>query len=331
MPEPRPGVLQGARPDARAEGVVASAALRGVLQGPERTVRAVAASEAAVHFAVDAPVGVLSVVARDAVEFPGALVLPRPRADRPLGGRRVGEAAVVGAGRLVLGDRVLVPRRWVDPRVRRWCADAPTLARAATRLAEGAARVPPAPDPLLPDLAARLATVVGALAAGDVTRACGDAAGLLGRGRGFTPAGDDALAGLLLGLAVVDVGAIDEVATRVRARFAHLTLARAADATGRVPAALLGHAARGEAAAPVRALLRALARDGGDGRGSPDAVDGALAAVLTLGHSSGHDLVAGLVAALELLAGLRGSDDPAGVASVEDARRASRAAVGGPR
>ena len=109
-------------------------------------------------------------------------------------------------------------------------------------------------------------------------------AGLLGRGPGLTPSGDDALAGALLAIHAHRRG--DALADAVRARLT---------ATTAVSAALLAAAADGYAAHPVVTLVDAAVA------GDPDAVPRALPAVLGIGHTSGADTVTGIRAALELL------------------------------
>ena len=109
-------------------------------------------------------------------------------------------------------------------------------------------------------------------------------AGLVGRGIGLTPSGDDALAGALL--VAHALGAGDGLADAVRARL-HATTA--------VSAALLDAAADGYAARPVVTLVDAAVV------GDPDAVRRALPAVLAIGHTSGADTVTGIRAALDAL------------------------------
>lgn len=107
---------------------------------------------------------------------------------------------------------------------------------------------------------------------------------LLGRGSGLTPAGDDALAGALLVARALGVGAA--LAAAVRRRLGTTTA---------VSAALLTAAADGYAARPVVALVdAAVSADGQELRRF-------LPTVLSIGHSSGRDLVTGVCAALEAL------------------------------
>ena len=109
-------------------------------------------------------------------------------------------------------------------------------------------------------------------------------AGLVGRGAGLTPSGDDALAGALL--VAHALGAGEALADAVRARLG---------ATTAVSAALLDAAADGYAARPVVALVDAtVATD-------PAGVRRALPAVLAIGHTSGADTVTGVRAALNTL------------------------------
>jgi uncharacterized protein DUF2877 len=103
---------------------------------------------------------------------------------------------------------------------------------------------------------------------------------LLGRGPGLTPQGDDVLAGYLAGAAAYGIPADD-----VRA----LVDGEAASRTTTLSAALLRHAAVGEAIPQVSGLLDALA-------GSRP-LDPALAELFAVGHTSGAALASGVVAA----------------------------------
>ena len=109
-------------------------------------------------------------------------------------------------------------------------------------------------------------------------------AGLVGRGAGLTPSGDDALAGALLVAHALGTG--HDLADAVRSRL-HATTA--------VSAALLDAAAEGYAARAVVTLVDAAVAN------RPDAVRRALPAVLAIGHTSGADTVTGIRAALDTL------------------------------
>jgi hypothetical protein len=103
---------------------------------------------------------------------------------------------------------------------------------------------------------------------------------LLGLGSGLTPSGDDVLAGYLVGAAAYGLP-VEELRTFVRAE--------APRRTTTLSAALLRHAAAGEAIPQVCRLLLAL----DDGIGTDDA----LAGLLRVGHTSGAALAAGVLAA----------------------------------
>ena len=104
---------------------------------------------------------------------------------------------------------------------------------------------------------------------------------MLGRGAGLTPSGDDALAGAVL--VEFALGRGRKIADAVHARSA---------ATTAVSRALLGAACDGYAAPQVVALVDAAVA------GDDDAFTIHLPRVLAIGHTSGHDLVTGVLAAL---------------------------------
>ena len=114
-------------------------------------------------------------------------------------------------------------------------------------------------------------------------------AGLLGLGPGLTPAGDDLLAGAMLALHAL--GAPDLAAALWRT-----VGAAGSAATTQASRAFLAAAADGHACAPVAAVLAALLTDA-----PPTAADDWPAHVARLdavGHTSGWDMLAGLVLAL---------------------------------
>jgi hypothetical protein len=109
---------------------------------------------------------------------------------------------------------------------------------------------------------------------------------LLGLGGGLTPAGDDLLGGALIALhALGGVAPAEGLAAAV--------LARAPARTGAISAAHLAAAARGLGAAPLHAVLEALA---GPGRPDEGALTEALRRLDAIGHTSGWDAMAGVVA-----------------------------------
>lgn len=151
-----------------------------------------------------------------------------------------------------------------------------------------------------------------ACATDQARRAAEAALPLVGLGPGLTPAGDDFVgaaffARLLLGPATSRPAWI---------RAAGLVRARAARATHPVSAALLDDLLRGEGPAALHALTALLASEVPVERGVAVGQ-----AVLRLGHSSGWDLVAGLLAALT---GPGGKSDMAGSSALAAEPRASR-------
>lgn len=109
-----------------------------------------------------------------------------------------------------------------------------------------------------------------------------DAPGLIGRGPGVTPSGDDILAGAILAHTALGTPGIGAAAARIVQLSAGRTTAAAVTSTR--------GAADGRAAEPLRRALVALAAGGDAG---PE-----LRSVLALGHTSGADLLRGLHDAL---------------------------------
>jgi hypothetical protein len=279
----------------------ASVALRTLLRGSDVEVAVLATFPRAVYLAVadvasrrhpDVP-GVIALVTTDGIAHPNAVAVAALSTARPFADLREVDPGRVGGGRVHVGGLELRVRRWWDPR-----PALPAIAPARLRRSLDAMhdRIGPTPGGGGPaDVPSRwLEPVVDALRAGDVHRTVGAARGLLGRGPGLTPAGDDALAGLFAGVLLLGPAIDDHADARSAAvgaaAGAGAAVAAAADGrTTSVSAALLAHAVRGEVAAPAARVLRALV-----GRGELGAaVDGLLA----IGASSGHDLATGIVAA----------------------------------
>ena len=121
----------------------------------------------------------------------------------------------------------------------------------------------------------RLTRAVRCVDRGDLDGAVDALAGL---GPGLTPAGDDALAGILLVLGAHDRAAAVAAADRAR--------------TNDIARAFLAWAARGQSIEPVHRLLVA---------GDAGSASAALADLLRFGHSSGADLAFGLRLGLRAL------------------------------
>lgn len=268
----------------------ASHAIRALLTGPARPARVLAAFPRAVYLEVGDEL--LAVVTRDGVHQPNGLVLAADADARPLAGLHRTSRVVVGAGRVSLPDGEIRPTRWWDPRPRLATTPAVLLA-ARTRRLDATVRLRAA-APFPRSLRDALRRVASAVAGHDVDEGVRHAGRLLGAGPGLTPAGDDALAGLLAGVEVL-APALDPLPGAVSAsRALGVALAEAApQRTTAVSAALLRCAARGEVARPAADVLRALT-----GQGDLEAATGRL---LEVGSTSGRDLAVGLVAAGELV------------------------------
>jgi hypothetical protein len=138
-----------------------------------------------------------------------------------------------------------------------------------------------------------------ALAAGRPDEAADHCLGLLGLGRGSTPSGDDAVAGLLLGArAVLPDGGVGDghCPARSLAELAERVATAAPDRTSAVSAALLRHAAAGRTVGTVVDAVDVVVD-----RSSHPRPDDVLRRLLALGHGSGVDTATGLLAATDHL------------------------------
>jgi hypothetical protein len=290
----------------------ASSALRPVLAGRPRLAECLGVARGALYLRVSRQPGVLAVLCHDAVRLPCGLVLPATSAELPL------TSIAAPSDRFLVGDRAV---RWTGPAgpvdvcaVREWAPARPARgpvtasALAAVRaecglgasnagegqgsradgwkfaIAGAAVNVHPwsgaVADPS-PDV--RLLTVLAA-AVGDDDGSVAAAVGLLGRGPGLTPSGDDMLAGFLVGAAAfgIDAGAL-------RRAIEVMAPAR----TTALSAALLWHAARGECVDELAAVAAVLTGQSGQ------EAERAVSRLLSVGHSSGAALARGLVLAAE--------------------------------
>ena len=208
----------------------------------------------------------VALLAHDAVRLPCALVLPTTAAELPL------TSIADGSCDAVIGDNCLA---WTGPAgtvvvrsVREW---APARVRAGGISARSLAVLFDAlPAPAALGIDGALLTLLR-------TEPAAAVAGLLGLGPGLTPAGDDVVAGFLLG-----ARALGLAATAARARAA--VAAMVDDRTTALSAELLWHAARGECVDELAAVVA-----------DPSAP--ALSALLRVGHTSGAALATGLAAA----------------------------------
>jgi hypothetical protein len=241
-------------------GAVTAAPLHDLISGPSVRVEVLGGGPRALY--LRHPGGrLIALLAPDAVALPLGILLDEPYLPRPGPVR-------VGAGQVQLPGAEVVVRGCFATAIgavrpatgaRGWCV------RHAADLDEVRTGLTPAQRDALRG-----------------TDADATAAALCGAGPGLTPAGDDALCAVLAaaatGLVQLPPGWVEGV------------LAHAARATTDLSAELLGLAARGHVAAPVRRLFRALEQ--------PALLPGAWADVLAMGHTSGAAVAIGLGAAL---------------------------------
>jgi hypothetical protein len=266
-PAPLPSPVAAARPWHPAAASVLAPAW---LHGPVAPARVVAVFGTSAYVLRDDEV--LAVVAPGALVLPGALRLARVEALRALR-LDVGDEVVVGGGRMLGPHGGVEVRRTWRPRP---VPVAPLEASRAARAHDGLGAVP------TDDLPADVVSATAGLLSGDVPQA----SRLVGLGPGLTPAGDDALCGLLLGLR-----ATGHDADRARLERDVIPLL---GRTTALSATLLRHAAAGYAVPPVVQLLHAWHQ--------ADVARADLASltreVAAVGHTSGRAVLLGLSAAL---------------------------------
>lgn len=266
-------------PPDRPLGVAAGAAVAALLRGPTRIGTVVGAFSAATVIGVATPAGprVATPAGPRVVTLlaPGASATPHGvRMPGPLGDDHTGDQVVLGDGRVVHHGHERRIVRW-------WPTSVPSV------------HVPPAAVLVLDDCRRdaplgvprrRVDDLADALTGGDPAPAV---RALLGCGAGLTPGGDDVLAGLLVGLRAVG----QDVA---RAQIAAALGDDLTDRTTALSADLLRLAAEGHAMTPVLALLGVLHGRSCDAARIPTAA----ADVLAVGHTSGADLLTGLLLGL---------------------------------
>jgi hypothetical protein len=248
-----------------------SSAVRPLLWGEPRRASVLAVGDAALYLHVHAgppdrpdAAAVLAVLTHDAVRLPCSVVLAADPAVAGLRGITPDDDVVVEDGRVrwVSGRRpvtVVAAREWAPARARRGRPRAHRLAELERSLIGVDIGVDPAwTTPLRDGVESSVA-------------------GLLGRGPGLTPAGDDVLTGYLL--AARAFGADPRA---VRAEVARLAASR----TTALSAQLLRHALAGTCAPEVAAVLDAI---GGSG-----SLAEPLAALFAVGHTSGAALAYGI-------------------------------------
>ena len=282
--------------------VAASATLAPVVDGPPQDLRVAGVGRHAAYL-TGADGALVALVARGAVAPSCAAVLPP--GVRPDDLLHAGDLVRAGAGALSSpAHRWVVARWWVPadvvPRHPRIAARSFAAVATLTALLDDAAapsRAPSSTDPWADRARAAAAPAVAALARGDVDAAAQALTAVLGLGPGLTPSGDDVAAGLLLMLRA-SAGADGAPRPADVDRLAAHLVAAAPTRTGTVSAALLAEAAAGRAAAPVARAVRLLA---GLEAPLPGATYASVfGALLAIGHYSGTDLAAGMLAAADL-------------------------------
>lgn len=287
--------------------VAASVRCAALLEGPEQPLDILGVMPAAVYLVTrGVPSQVISVLARDAVRHPAALVIPDDILQAPFLTVDRNATVTVGEGRLVLprsdGDRELQVVRWYDPVPRITSPGRDRLERAAGILGEVLAGSPQAISPSRDAATSALDALEDAVLSDDPDRAVAGVLALIGTGPGLTPSGDDMLAGLLATLVAFPAAPGSERSLfALRGAVSEHARAR----TTALSAELLRHAIDGAVALPVERLLREIAaRRVGDC--SPerhrceDRMRDAAHAVRRIGASSGEDLLAGIMTALHV-------------------------------
>ena len=231
---------------------------------------------------LERPGRVLAVLTADAAPVPGALVIGARVAGTPFAGVRVGDRAVVSRGRVRLGDTyagqfrtATTPRPFLDPAV------------ATARSVELADVVAAESQPLPTELRGPLQGLYRALAGGDPAAVSGATRSLLGLGPGLTPSGDDLLCGLLVTWAAF--APRPAAVESLRCTLGETVALEAPRRTSLVSRTFLDQATAGACVPALAGLLEALGRDAD--------VRPAVRRVVALGHTSGSDLLQGVLVA----------------------------------
>jgi hypothetical protein len=234
---------------------------------------------------------VVALVTSDALRLPCSVVLAVRRTCAPFAAVTPGVTGCVGDLRISVAGLEVHAARWWRPR-------RPRAAR-AEELGDRGERAIQKVEDLCPDLRGSTraalaepgARFAGALIRRDRAAVVDTADRLIGLGPGLTPSGDDVLAGVLVTLH----GLRPELADSLRAlggEIAH----RATGRTTALASTLLGQAALGYAVEPLLDVVDAVS-------GTSMPLAGPIVERLTaVGHTSGRDLLLGVVLATEAAA-----------------------------
>ena len=251
---------------------VASLALKRLFSPGDVNATVLGASSHAVWLLAGGEVVVVST--RDATRLPNSVEVAARSGAGLFDSVTHGESVVVGRNALEFGSFIVELVRWWDPR--------PALPSASISDVASAIRGLPHTVPAINSGVLR-----SALAAGSPDHLVGASAGLLGRGPGLTPEGDDVLAGALAAIRTLGTALGSRPALAMLDASQAALVDAANDRTTTFSAALISCAARGEVAAPAGIFLRALAGRGHVGSSHRD--------LLRVGHTSGPALAAGIV------------------------------------
>jgi hypothetical protein len=220
---------------------------------------------------------VLVLASGDAIRLPNGVALTKP-AERVRSS--AGERCLVGDGGLEVGNLRVSIVRWWDPRPALESVSGRTL---ISRCKEARQRFACVDDGGLSE----------ALQSNDAAAVRHAMCGLLGKGEGLTPEGDDILVGLLAGWRLLGPALGIPGAGGMQAAIAPIVLTEAPFRTTALSAALLRHAVAGEVAEPVAIFIQALT-----GRGEMEA---AARGLETMGNTSGVATARGVLLAAEFL------------------------------
>jgi hypothetical protein len=254
----------------------APARIQGLISGPDRPVDVLGRFATAQYLRL-ARGEVIALLSSDAVRLPIGLILPTSSREFPLS--HLSGPVVVGSGAVRIGDwscrvsRLVVPQAPADLAPDRHAYEHLRHRLAIYQSADSDLRLS---DSVLDD-------VHSPEVAADLVRR------LLGVGPGLTPAGDDVLAGLLVGL-----WSFGHRAEPLRLA----VLAGLPAGTTDLSAVLLRCAARGESIPQVNQLLRTMSVSTWQGQ-----LDQAMHDLVRVGHTSGAAMATGVLAAATIAIG----------------------------